>query len=29
MISRPTHVNISDVVVFPTAQASATIVKRD
>ena len=29
MLSRPAHVNISDVVVFPTAQASSTIVKRD
>lgn len=29
MISRPAHVNISDVIVFPTAQASATISKRD
>ncbi len=29
MISRPAHVNISDVIVFPTAQASPTIVKRD
>ena len=29
MVSRPSHVNISDVVVLPTAQASATVVKRD
>lgn len=29
MLSRPAHVNISDVVVFPTAQASSTIVKRN
>ena len=29
IISRPKHVNISDVTVFPTAQASATIVKRN
>ncbi len=28
MVSRPAHVNISDVIVLPTAQASATIVKR-
>ncbi|MCF6359868.1 MAG: SDR family NAD(P)-dependent oxidoreductase [Cyclobacteriaceae bacterium] len=28
MISRPAHVNISDVIVLPTAQASATVVKR-
>lgn len=28
MISRPAHVNMSDVIVLPTAQASATIVKR-
>ncbi len=28
MLSRPAHVNISDVIVFPTAQASATVVKR-
>ncbi len=29
MISRPAHVNVSDVIVLPTAQASATVVKRD
>lgn len=29
MLSRPAHVNISDVIVLPTAQASATVVKRD
>lgn len=29
MLSRPAHVNISDVIVFPTAQAASTIVKRD
>ena len=29
MVSRPPHVNISDVIVLPTAQASATVVKRD
>jgi 3-hydroxy acid dehydrogenase / malonic semialdehyde reductase len=29
MLSRPSHVNISDVIVFPTAQASPTIAKRD
>jgi len=29
MISRPAHVNISDVIVLPTAQASATVVKRN
>lgn len=28
-ISRPAHVNISDLVLLPTAQASATIVKRE
>ncbi len=28
MVSRPAHVNISDVIVLPTAQASATVVKR-
>ena len=28
-LSRPAHVVIADVIVFPTAQASATIVKRD
>lgn len=29
VVSRPYHVNIADLIVFPTAQASATIVKRD
>ena len=29
VISRPYHVNIEDLVVYPTAQASATILKRD
>ena len=29
MVSRPAHVNVSDVIVLPTAQASATVVKRD
>jgi len=29
VVSRPYHVNIADVIVMPTAQASATIVKRD
>lgn len=28
-ISRPDHVNIADLLVFPTAQASSTIVKKD
>lgn len=28
MISRPAHVNISDVIVLPTAQASATVINR-
>ena len=28
-LSRPAHVVIADVIVFPTAQASATIVRRD
>ncbi|UPS92695.1 SDR family NAD(P)-dependent oxidoreductase [Bizionia sp. M204] len=28
-ISRPTHVNIADLLVFPSAQASSTIVKKD
>jgi len=28
MVSRPAHVNVADVLIFPTAQASATIVKR-
>ena len=29
IITRPEHVNISDVIVFPTAQASATVIKRN
>lgn len=29
MVTRPAHVNIADLMVLPTAQASATIVKRD
>ena len=29
MVSRPDHVNISDVIVLPKAQASATVVKRN
>ncbi|MEM1136716.1 MAG: SDR family NAD(P)-dependent oxidoreductase [Bacteroidota bacterium] len=29
MVTRPPHVNIADLLIFPTAQASATIVKRD
>ena len=29
MLSRPDHVNLSDVIVLPKAQASSTIVKRD
>jgi NADP-dependent 3-hydroxy acid dehydrogenase YdfG len=28
MVSRPAHVNVADVLIFPTAQASATIVKK-
>lgn len=28
-ISRPTHVNIADLLVFPTAQASSSIIKKD
>jgi NADP-dependent 3-hydroxy acid dehydrogenase YdfG len=28
-VSRPTHVNIADLLVFPTAQASSTIVKKN
>ncbi len=28
-VSRPAHVNIADVLVFPTAQASSTILKKD
>jgi NADP-dependent 3-hydroxy acid dehydrogenase YdfG len=29
IVTRPLHVNISDSIIFPTAQASSTIVKRD
>ena len=29
VVSRPYHVNIADLIVYPTAQASATTVKRD
>ncbi|WP_437918214.1 SDR family NAD(P)-dependent oxidoreductase [Sphingobacterium sp. LRF_L2] len=29
VLSRPTHVNINDLIVMPTAQASATLVKRN
>src|SRR5690606_17388197 len=29
MVARPAHVNVADVLIFPTAQASATIVKKD
>jgi len=29
IVTRPPHVNISDSIIFPTAQASSTIVKRD
>jgi NADP-dependent 3-hydroxy acid dehydrogenase YdfG len=29
MVSRPAHVNVADVLIFPTAQASATLVKKD
>jgi NADP-dependent 3-hydroxy acid dehydrogenase YdfG len=29
IISRPAHVNIADSIIFPTAQASATVVKRE
>lgn len=29
VVSRPYHINIADLIVFPTAQASATIVKRE
>lgn len=29
VVNRPAHVNISDLVVLPTAQASATVVKRE
>ena len=29
VISRPYHVNIADLMVLPTAQAAATILKRD
>lgn len=28
VVTRPAHVNISDLIIFPTAQASSTIVKR-
>ena len=28
IVTRPSHVNISDTIIFPTAQASSTIVKR-
>jgi NADP-dependent 3-hydroxy acid dehydrogenase YdfG len=28
-LTRPAHVVIADLVVFPTAQASATVVRRD
>lgn len=28
-ISRPVHVNIADLLVFPTAQASSTVIKKD
>ncbi len=29
VVSRPDHVNIADLLVFPTAQASSTIIKKD
>lgn len=29
ILTRPAHVNLSDVVIFPTAQASATVVHRE
>ena len=29
VVSRPYHVNIADLIIFPTAQAAATILKRD
>lgn len=29
MVTRPPHVNIADMLIFPTAQASATVVKRN
>ena len=29
VISRPYHVNIEDLIVYPTAQASATILKKE
>ena len=28
-VSRPTHVNIADLLVFPTAQANSTTVKKN
>lgn len=28
MVTRPAHVNIADILILPTAQASATVVKR-
>jgi NADP-dependent 3-hydroxy acid dehydrogenase YdfG len=29
IVTRPAHVNISDSIIFPTAQASSTLVNRD
>ncbi|MBF0299913.1 MAG: SDR family NAD(P)-dependent oxidoreductase [Oligoflexia bacterium] len=29
MVSRPSHVNIADMIIFPTAQANSTIVKKE
>ena len=29
MVTRPAHVNIADVLIFPTAQASATLTKKE
>jgi len=29
VITRPYHVNIEDLIVYPTAQASATIIKKE
>jgi NADP-dependent 3-hydroxy acid dehydrogenase YdfG len=29
VVTRPAHVNISDSIIFPAAQASSTLVKRD